>query len=231
MFVISFPLTSVVMHDVYVRFNSMLVSFQSKNPARTETKQNRRRKNRKKRSRREKDNRTQRRRAENKRGWAEQRRWKAKPQRNKPAVRLFVRCVGGWRHDSHCRSKFSTIVSANEGSSRYTGSGKRRLRFKSSLSLSLSLCVPASTPLFPLYPLSRRLFPYVSRPFHRGTGNMDWKKETAMLPGAAYWTQKSPPSPLSRDFYCNRRADVDSRSSFPSSCRGFDDYWEFPLSV
>lgn len=103
----------------------------------------------KKRSRREKDNRTQRRRAENKRGWAEQRRWKAKPQRNKPAVRLFVRCVGGWRHDSHCRSKFSTIVSANEGSSRYTGSGKRRLRFKPPLSLSLSLCIPVSTPFFP----------------------------------------------------------------------------------
>lgn len=37
-----------------------------------------------------------------------------------------------------------------------------------------------------------------------------------MLPGAAYRTQKSPPSPLSRDFYCNRRADVDSRSSLSS---------------
>lgn len=114
---------------------------------------------------------------------------RAKPQREtNQCARLFVRCVGGRRHDSHCRSKFSTIVSANEGS-RYTGSGKRRLRFKASLpSFFFSLSLPST-------PMDSGLFPCVSRPF---TTLKIWiEKGNADAPGSGlYRTQKSPPSLL-----------------------------------
>lgn len=217
MFVISFPLTSVVMHDVYVRFNSMFVSFQSKNPAGTETKQNRRRKNRKKKEVEEKKTTGRN---------VDERRTKGGG-RNKGGGKRSHR-------ETNQRCDCSFVAWAVEGTIRIVVPSFRRLFQRTkvaadtrdrenvgsvsnllSVSLSFSLC-SSQYPIFPLYPLSRRLFPYVSRPFHRGTRNMDWKKETAMLPGAAYRTQKSPPSPLSRDFYCNRRADVDSRSSLSS---------------
>lgn len=152
MFVILFPLTSVVMHDVYVRFNSMFVSFQSKNPARTETKQNK-----------TEGGRIEKKEVEEKKTTGrnvDERRTKGGG-RNKGGGKRSHR-------ETNQRCDCSFVAWAVEGTIRIVVPSFRRLFQRTkvaadtrdrenvgsvsnllSVSLSLSLCVPASIPFFP----------------------------------------------------------------------------------